>query len=111
MESQHEFKQDVDKFMDHIKKTINLRLESERSWGNADPGFCLRLRKDADTAFKECEYMVYELIDNAMEEGALHLDDYGLELLQKRSKDEDGNTVITSSPNEFGDTIEVTMKR
>jgi len=28
-----------------------------------------------------------------------------------RSKDEDGNTVITSSPNEFGDTIEVTMKR
>jgi len=27
MASQHEFKDDVDRFMDHIKKAINLRVE------------------------------------------------------------------------------------
>ena len=107
----HEFKDDVDRFMNHVRKTVSLRAEAERSLSTARVLTHLRhsnaaeelriandLRKDADTALKECEYMVYELIDNAMEEGSI------------RSRDVDGNTVITSRPNEFGDIIEVTMK-
>ena len=45
----HEFKDDVDKFMNHIN-----------------------VRKESDKMLRDTEYMLYELIDNAMEEGVLH---------------------------------------
>jgi len=64
MASQHEFKDDVDRFMDHIKKAINLRVEVDI------PPF--PLRKESEQMIRDAEYMVYEMIDNAMEEGALY---------------------------------------
>ena len=64
MTSQHEFKDDVDRFMDHLRKAINLRLEVDI------PPF--PLRKESDKMIENAEYMVYEMIDNAMEEGALY---------------------------------------
>ena len=76
----HPSKGDVDKFMNHVRKTVGLRAEAERSLSTARVLTHLRhsnaveerriandLRKDADTALKECEYMVYELIDGAVE--------------------------------------------
>jgi len=82
MESQHEFKADVDRFMDHIKVAINLRLEADRRsrsiyalWRTSQD--CLvagaKLRKESDKMIKDAENMVYELIDNAMEEGVLYV--------------------------------------
>ena len=67
MTSQHEFKNDVDRFMDHIKKTISLRLESNNLIVGGN-----ELREESDKMLRDTEYMVYELIDNAMEEGVLH---------------------------------------
>tara|TARA_R100001086_G_scaffold214952_1_gene131064 strand:+ start:219 stop:449 length:231 start_codon:yes stop_codon:yes gene_type:complete len=70
----HEFKDDVDRFMDHLKKAINMRVEAERlsqrQWHIRVEGF--ELRKESDKMIRDTEYMVYELIDNAMEEGVLH---------------------------------------
>ena len=71
MESQHEFKDDVDRFMDHIKVVINLRLESDKKasihnpmrdeWAGAD------LRQESDELLRDTEYTLYELIDKALE--------------------------------------------
>lgn len=70
----HEFKDDVDRFMDHLKKAINMRVEAERlsqrQWHIRVEGF--ELRKESEKMIENAEYMVYELIDNAMEEGVLH---------------------------------------
>ena len=71
----HEFKDDVDRFMAHLKKAINVRLEAEKLslWpGNRrQEGF--KMREESEQMIKNAEYMVYELIDNAMEEGALYV--------------------------------------
>ena len=81
MTSQHEFKNDVDRFMDHIKVAINLRLESEKrshsiytSWRTSQDRIVAgaKLREESDKMIRNAENMVYELIDNAMEEGALY---------------------------------------
>jgi len=65
----HEFKDDVDRFMDHIKKAINMRVEAERlsqrQWHIRVEG--LELRKESEKMIENAEYMVYELIDNAQE--------------------------------------------
>ena len=79
MESQHEFKNDVDRFMDHIKKAINLRVESDRRyhsmWRTSQDRLVsgAKLREESDKMIRDAENMVYELIDNAMEEGALYV--------------------------------------
>ena len=81
MESQHEFKDDVDRFMDHIKVAINLRVEGDRRsrsmytlWRTSQDRIVAgaKLREESDKMIRDAEYMVYELIDNAMEEGALY---------------------------------------
>ena len=81
MTSQHEFKDDVDKFMDHIKVAINLRVEGDRrarsmnsKWQTSQDQIVAgaKLREESDKMIKNAEYMVYELVDNAMEEGALY---------------------------------------
>ena len=71
METQHEYKNDVDKLMDCIRVAINLRLESDKKasihnpmrdeWAGAD------LRQESDEMLREAEYTLYELIDNAVE--------------------------------------------
>ena len=67
----HEFKDDVDRFMAHLQKAINLRVEaeklSERQWHIRVKGS--ELRKESEKMIRDAEYMVYQLIDNAMEEG------------------------------------------
>jgi hypothetical protein len=77
----HEFKDDVDRFMDHIKVAINLRLEADRRsrsihalWRTSQDRLVEgnKLREESDKMIKNAEYMVYELVDNAMEEGALY---------------------------------------
>jgi len=78
MTSQHEFKNDVDRFMDHLKKAINLRLEADRRsrslWRTAQDQLVAgsKLREESDKMIENAEYMVYEMIDNAMEEGVLY---------------------------------------
>ena len=73
--SVHEFKDDVDRFMEHLHKAINLRVEAERvahrHWHIRVKGG--ELRKESEKMIENAEYMVYELIDNAMEEGALYV--------------------------------------
>ena len=66
----HEFKDDVDRFMAHIKKAINLRVEAQVRQFHDDYD---ELRSESEKMIKNAEYMVYELIDNAMEEGALYV--------------------------------------
>ena len=68
--SVHEFKDDVDRFMAHIKKAINLRVEAQVRQFHDDYD---ELRSESEQMIKNAEYMVYELIDNAMEEGALYV--------------------------------------
>ena len=80
MTSQHEFKDDVDRFMDHIKKAINLRLEADRRsrsmWRTSQDRLVAgaTLREESDKMIKNAEYMLYELIDNAMEASAVEPD-------------------------------------
>jgi hypothetical protein len=69
-ETQHEYKSDVDKFMDRIKKAINLRLESDRIiHRNAltRRETAAKLRQESDKILREAEYTLYELIDKALE--------------------------------------------
>ena len=72
----HEFKDDVDRFMDHIKKAVNLRAEAERRsrsmyalWRTSQDRIVsgAKLREESDKMLRDAEYMVYELIDNAQE--------------------------------------------
>ena len=63
METQHEYRNDVDKFMDRIRVAINLRLESDKKTS-------IRLRQESDEMLRDAEYTLYEMIDNAMEDGA-----------------------------------------
>ena len=70
-ETQHEYKNDVDKLMDRIRVAINLRLESDKKasihnpmrdeWAGAD------LRQESDEMLRDAEYTLYELIDKALE--------------------------------------------
>tara|TARA_R110000824_G_scaffold372892_3_gene563086 strand:- start:2088 stop:2318 length:231 start_codon:yes stop_codon:yes gene_type:complete len=64
----HQFKDDVDRFMDHIKLSINLRAASEDRMCSGPVK--TELRKESEEMVRDAEYMVYEMIDNAMEEGA-----------------------------------------
>ena len=78
-DTQHEYKNDVDKFMDRIHVAINLRSESDRII-MADPLYPLirrpssikvsELRQESDKILREAEYTLYELIDKALEETA-----------------------------------------
>jgi hypothetical protein len=82
----HPSKDDVDRFMDHIKVVINLRLESDRII-MADPLYPLirrpssikvsELRQESDEMLKKAEYMLYELIDNALDDGVFHAESQG----------------------------------
>jgi hypothetical protein len=76
----HSSKKDVDKFMLHIKKAVNLRAEAEgrsRSmymlWRTSQDRLVTgaKLRKESDDMLREAEYMVYDLIDGAVEEEIL----------------------------------------
>ena len=82
----HPSKGDVDRFMDHIKVVINLRLESDRII-MADTLYPLirrpssikvsELRQESDKMLKKAEYMLYELIDNALDDGVFHAESQG----------------------------------
>ena len=71
----HPSRDDVDKFMYHIKKAMSVRLEAERlSQGYLHSSTALqaqidgaRLRTESEIAFTQAEYMAYELIDTAVE--------------------------------------------
>jgi len=72
--SGHQFKADVDRFMAHLQKAINLRVEAEKlsevqKWSEAHRVKGGELRKESEEMVRYAEYMVYEMIDNAMEEG------------------------------------------
>jgi len=73
----HPFKGDVDRLMDNINVVINLRLESDRRsrpmlawWGTSQAGLVqgAKLREESDKMLKEAEYMLYTLIDDALDE-------------------------------------------
>ena len=66
-DTQHEYKKDVDRFMNRIRIAINLRLESDRltRWHRKMDG--AELRKESDKLLRDVEYTLYELIDNALE--------------------------------------------
>jgi hypothetical protein len=74
METQHEYRNDVDKFMDRINKAIGLRLESDRR-SRLGTTYSLKetlalsakLREESDEILRDAEYTLYELIDNALE--------------------------------------------
>ena len=82
----HPSKDDVDRLMNHIKVAINLRLESDRII-MADPLYPLirrpssikvsELRQESDEMLKKAEYMLYELIDNALDDGVFHAESQG----------------------------------
>jgi len=71
----HPSRDDVDKFMYHIKKAMSVRLEAERlSQGYLHSSTALqaqidgaRLRRESEIAFTQAEYMAYELIDTAVD--------------------------------------------
>ena len=76
----HPSKDDVDRFMDHIKVVINLRLESDKNVGSDLPAVRLvgaHLRQESDEMLKKAEYMLYELIDNALDDGVFHAESQG----------------------------------
>ncbi len=60
----HLSKDGVDKFMLHIQKAVNLRAEAELSLGSYAAN---KLREESKDALRDAEYMVYELIDKAVE--------------------------------------------
>jgi hypothetical protein len=64
----HPSKDGVDKFMLHIKKAVNLRVEADRltRWHRKMDG--AELREESDKMLRDAEYMVYELIDGAMDQ-------------------------------------------
>tara|TARA_R100000306_G_scaffold46182_1_gene43926 strand:+ start:428 stop:634 length:207 start_codon:yes stop_codon:yes gene_type:complete len=57
----------VDRFMDHLKKAINMSVEAERlsqrQWHIRVEG--LELRKESEKMIENAECMLYELIANA----------------------------------------------
>ena len=65
----HPSKDGVDKFMLHIQRAVNLRAEVERlsqgHWHKRREG--ADLKKESDKMLRDAEYMVYELIDGAVE--------------------------------------------
>ena len=79
----HPSKDDVGRFMDHINAIINLRLESDRRarslWHTYQDRIVTgaKLRKESDKMLKEAEYMLYELIDNALDDGVFHAESQG----------------------------------
>jgi len=60
-DTQHEYKNDVDKLMNRIRIAISLRLESDKKTS-------IRLRQESDEMLRDAEYTLYELIDKALEE-------------------------------------------
>jgi hypothetical protein len=74
----HASKDGVDKFMLHIQKAVNLRAEAEK-WKHVgwvapsrdrykgENRMVKEVRREADDALRNAEYMVYELIDGAVE--------------------------------------------
>jgi len=73
----HPSKGDVGRFMDNINVIINLRLESDRRsrpmlawWRTSQDGLVTgaKLREESDKMLKEAEYMLYTLIDDALDE-------------------------------------------
>ena len=82
----HPFKDDVNRFMDHIKVAINLRLEADRRsrsmytlWRTFQDRIVAgaKLREESDEMLKKAEYMLYELIDNALDDGVFHAESQG----------------------------------
>ena len=76
METQHKYKQDVDRFMNRIRIAINLRLESDRIINASTidsrssqvlSNRIASLRQESDTMLRDVEYTLYELIDKALE--------------------------------------------
>tara|TARA_R110000824_G_C15015766_1_gene657852 strand:- start:448 stop:696 length:249 start_codon:yes stop_codon:yes gene_type:complete len=80
----HPSKDGVDKFIKHINVVINLRLESNRRsrsmfkrWQVYQEQIVTgtKLREESDKMLRDAEYMLYELIDKALDnqrsEGAL----------------------------------------
>ena len=70
----HPSKDGVDKFMLHIKKAVNLRAEAE-VWKHTatvlkykgENSMANKMREESKDALRDAEYMVYELIDGAVE--------------------------------------------
>jgi hypothetical protein len=72
--------------MNHIKVAINLRLEADRRsrsmytlWRTSQDRIVAgtKLRKESDEMLKKAEYMLYELIDNALDDGVFHAESQG----------------------------------
>ena len=80
-DTQHEYKRDVDSFMERIHIAINLRLESDKKASIHNPmrdeWVGAHLRQESDEMLKKAEYMLYELIDNALDDGVFHAESQG----------------------------------
>ena len=71
----HQAKVSVDKIMNHIRKAVNLRTEAERRsrsiyalWRTSQDRLVTgaKLREESDKMIRDAEYMVYDLIDDAL---------------------------------------------
>jgi hypothetical protein len=60
----HASKDGVDKLMLHIQRAVSLRAEAELSLGSYAAN---KLREECRDVLRDAEYMVYELIDGAVE--------------------------------------------
>ena len=65
----HPFKGDVNDLIDDINRVINLRLQSEQYRRFCNPSREKELWDEHRQLIKNCENMVYELLDQAREDG------------------------------------------
>jgi len=64
----HPYKGDVNDLFDDINRVINLRQESEQ-YRRCNHSRAVVLRKESDQLLKDSEYKLYELLDQAKEDG------------------------------------------
>ena len=65
----HPFNGDVNDLFDDINRVINLRLQSEQYRRFSNPSREKELWDEHNQLLKNCENMVYELLDQAKESG------------------------------------------
>ena len=65
----HPFVGDVNDLFDDINRVINLRLQSEQYRRFSNPSREKELWDEHNQLMKSCENMVYELLDQAREDG------------------------------------------
>ena len=108
----HPSKDGVDRLMLHIQKAVNLRAEAEK-WKHigwvapsrdrykGENSMVKEVRREADDALRDAEYMVYELIDSAMDQFVGRKGRLSKVTAALRSKNQGGN-IPTATEREDG---------